>query len=145
MLLSNANQLSQRQADARLTAQKGFSERLLKRARFLSESDQALLRMACVSRMSRREIARLLKVSPGNLCRRLQKLLACLHDPLVVNLIERGQLLPADIRQLGIEHFLLRLSLPALAAKHQMSRHRVGAIIEYLRGWNAAMRCPSSG
>lgn len=108
---------------------------LLKRLDLLPDSDRAMVALALEGRVSRREIAQLLGLPPGTVSRRLRRLGNALHDPIVVALVERPIGLPAEYRQLGIEHFLLGFSTRRLADLHQMTRHEVRKALEHIRGW----------
>jgi hypothetical protein len=84
----------------------GQVERLLGRARFLEEQDRRIVEMLAKGNLSRREVAGLVGISASALTRRVQRLAGRLHDPIVVALIEGDKVLPGELRQLGLEHFL---------------------------------------
>jgi len=116
----------------------GPHELLRRRARFLREQDRALVELALGEKASLREIAQLLGIPAGTVSRRLWRLSARLSDPLVVALLERGDPLREEYRQLGIEYFLRGQSMEELADLHRMSRREVQKALDFVRGWHGA-------
>ena len=112
------------------------SPALAQRLAALPSRDRAIVELTMSSKLTRAEIARALDIAPGQVSRRLRILYQRLHDPLVVTLFDRACPLPSEHRQLGIEHFLLGLTVNQLADKHQMRWSAVNAALTYVRGWH---------
>jgi len=119
-----------------LRAPAGAPERLLRRTEFLTDADRMLFTLVKQGTLSLRQVSRLTGVPGGTLSRRLQRLASRLHDPVVAALIDHGQALRPEHRQLGIEHFLQGKSILQLADLHQMTRREVARILTFLRGWS---------
>lgn len=111
-----------------------FDEALTRRIALLPEEDRALLELIRHD-ASRRRIAGLLRITPGALCRRVQKLAKRLHDPQVAALMDERCALPPEIRQIGVEHLLLGVSIRDLATKHELTTHEVKTRLNFARGW----------
>jgi DNA-binding MarR family transcriptional regulator len=114
--------------------------RLKKRISLLKREDQILIELAMSGTASRRRIAELIKQPAGTVSRRLRRLAARLHDPLVLGLLDDDCPLSPQQRQIGVEHLLTRLSVRELAAKHQMSSAAVMRHLHSLRDWHRATR-----
>jgi len=102
----------------------------------LAPDDRRLLDLALTYRMPHRQIGLALNLPAGTVTRRLKRLLARLHDPLVHALTDANCPLAPEYRQLGIEHFLLGLPTPRLADLHRMSTLQVRQILAFIRGWH---------
>jgi hypothetical protein len=113
----------------------GQVERVLARARFLGEQDRTIIEMLAKGNLSRREVARLVGISPSSLTRRVQRLASRLHDPIVVALIDGDKVLPPEYRQLGLEHFLQGHGPTKLAEMHRISMWEVRRMLGHIRGW----------
>jgi hypothetical protein len=107
----------------------------LRRAEFLDRPDRMLAQMMLAQNATHRQIAGVLGIDPGTVCRRICKIANRLYDPLVIRLIDRPGGLRAEYRTLGIEYFLIGRSIVELADTHQMPRSRVRAILGMLRVW----------
>src|SRR5688572_29771339 len=114
----------------------GVPAELLKRAALLLEPDRALVHMSFKANATRHMIACALGLAPGTITRRLQRIGARLHDPLVVALLDRTCPLVSEYRQIGIEHFLQGLSTHAIGEKHRMSHDRVRRMLQAVRLWH---------
>lgn len=126
--------------DARMGTDAEWARRqLLERARHLPPGERALVQMVISGRSSRREMAAALAIPPGTVSRRVRRLLARLHHPIVVALTEQSGRLRAEYRQLGIEHFLHGRSARELADYHQMTHSKAKQMIEWIRGWAAGV------
>jgi hypothetical protein len=113
---------------------------LLKRARLLDREDRLLVELAVQGRLSRRKLGEIFHVPAGTVTRRLQRLAARLYDPIVIDLLDDTCPLGPEHRQIGIEHFLLRQSVRAIAAKHRMREPLVRASLDFVRGWHGGLR-----
>ncbi len=105
------------------------------RLKFLRPEDRTLVEMVTIQRVPIRQIGRLIQKDAGSLTRRLQRLGAALHDPFVRAVTDERCPLPAEHRQLVIEHLLQFRKTTELADLHQMSSHAVKAMLAYARGW----------
>lgn len=104
--------------------------------RLLHPEDRLLFELAMRHRLSRRQVAAALGVAPGNVSRRLRRLLNRLHDPLITNLCDSACTLPAEHRQIGLEHFLHDRPLNDIARQRRQSKLQIRQMIEYIRGWH---------
>ena len=116
---------------------------LLQRAQFLAPADRLLVQLAVGRGASCRQLAQVLNIRPGSVVRRLQRLGARLHDPLVLALLDEQRCnLPAEVRQLGLEHFLHGRTTRELADRHRMTRDRVRKVLCHIRLWHRASTAP---
>jgi DNA-directed RNA polymerase specialized sigma24 family protein len=113
---------------------------LRKRISLLREDDQVLVELAMSGTASHRRIAELVKRPAGTVSRRLQKLAARLHDPIVLGLLDEDCPLSPQQRQIGVEHLLTGLSVRDLAAKHQIPLTAVMRHLHSLRDWHRTSR-----
>jgi DNA-directed RNA polymerase specialized sigma24 family protein len=109
---------------------------LEKRISFLPDADQRLLKLSLRGAVTRREAAALLGMSPGTVSRRLKRLMDRLNDPLVVALVDQGQLLPEGYREVGLGYFLRRMSEEEIARATGLSMWEVRRALSYVRGWH---------
>src|SRR5688572_27631888 len=84
----------------------GVPTELLRRAALLREPDRTLAHLSFKPDATSASIARAAGMAPATIKRRMQRIGARLHDPLVVALIDRTCPLVMEYRQIGIEHFL---------------------------------------
>jgi DNA-directed RNA polymerase specialized sigma24 family protein len=111
---------------------------VLRRAALLPEADRAIVHMSLKAGATRHMIGRALGLNPGTITRRLQRIGARLHDPLVIALLDRSCPLVDEYRQIGIEHFLQGLSTHAIGQKHRLSHDRVRRMLNAVRLWHDA-------
>src|SRR6185503_15137595 len=111
---------------------------LVRRMEFLDERDRKLLEMTFIGRISRYEAAMLMGMSRGGVTRRITRLMNLLHDPLVIALIEAGELLPEDYREMGLAYFLRRWNVPRIAREFKLSKYLVRRALTYVRAWHDA-------
>src|SRR5689334_13769127 len=97
---------------------------VLKRAELLPEQDRLLIEMV-LRQVPRRRIAELLQCEAGTLCRRINRICARLYDPVVLALMHQQCPLAPEIRQVGVEKFLLGATLKDLARKHQVDTSEI--------------------
>jgi hypothetical protein len=97
-----------------------------------------LAQMMLAQNATYRQIAGVLGIAPGTVCRRVCKIANRLYDPLVVRLIEHPGALRQEYRTLGIEYFLIGRSIAQLADIHKMPRSQIRAILQMLRVWHRA-------
>src|SRR5207247_1087341 len=111
---------------------------MLQRAALLPPHDRLLIELL-QRNASRRQIADILKVPPGTVCRRIQRLGRRLHDPIVIALLDANCPLEPHIRQIGVERLLLALSIRQLAAKHDRHHSEIKRLLEYIDGWHKGL------
>jgi hypothetical protein len=103
--------------------------------KFLSDQDRLIIEMFLRHGMSQRQIGRALQIPSGTITRRIRAILARLNDPLTHALLSEHCTLTPDDRQIGVEHFLQRMTLRQLARRHQLNCRQLRSRIEYIRGW----------
>ena len=111
---------------------------LLERAVYLLPDDRRLIELVVKNHLTQRQLAQILNIPAGTVCRRVRKVINRLCDPLAVSLLAPGNPLPAEHRQLAIEHWLQGQSRTQLAEKHQMTMSDVHRMLEFVRGWHRA-------
>src|SRR5688500_1108214 len=111
---------------------------LRKRIALLPPDDRAVAQLVLCEGASQRQIAALLKLTPGHVSRRTRRIGHRLHDPLVIALLHPDCPLDPAYRQVGVERFLQDKSLKQLAADHACTaieiRRRLDAINFWFRG-----------
>ncbi len=107
---------------------------LLKRARFLPDRDAALVRSFLERQLPGRQVARMLGIHPGTLSRRIQRLLRRLADPSNGFLMDHGDFLPPELRQVGIERLVQGMTIAQIADLHQLTPYQIRAMLTELRG-----------
>src|SRR5215207_4194694 len=104
---------------------------LRQRIALLLPADRAIAELV-LGGATHRQIASLLKCTPGSVSRRVRRLRNRLHDARVAALLHPECPLEAEYRQIGVERILLDRSLRELAARHEVSlgeiRRRLDAI-----------------
>ena len=115
-------------------------EDVLRRAQLLLDRDRTLVELALRNNASHRQLARTLNTTCGTITRRLHRLGARLHDPLVIALLREDCPVKPELRQVGVEHLLQGLTLRQIADRHRMTISEVRRILTYLRGWHSAAR-----
>lgn len=113
---------------------------LLQRARLLPQRERAMVELMIDRQMTCADVGRLIGMHPGNVSRLVRRSLRRLGDPVSVALCLRGGRLPADVQQLGIEHFVRGIKVGELSAMHGMTRYRVRQVLDFLRGWAKGTR-----
>jgi len=106
---------------------------VLRRAALLPAEDRALIDLVRRN-VTRRQIAAVMGTDPGTVCRRIRKLSERLHDPVVIALLHDKCPLPAEHRQIGVEHLLLGKPVNELTRRHQMGRREVRKVLDYVKG-----------
>lgn len=134
------NRVIERANSSTPVAMDGEPTVLLKRARLLEREERLLVELALQGRLSRRKLGEVFHVPAGTVTRRLQRIAARLYDPLVIDLLDDTCPIAPEYRQIGVEHFLQRLSVATIAAKHCMRAADVRASIHFIRGWHRGLR-----
>ncbi len=114
---------------------RAMNSEFARRMRLLAPQDRLLVEMAVQHKLSRRQMGTVLGVSPGNVSRRLRRIINRLHDPLVVWLTAWDCSLSQEHLQIGLEHFLLDKPINELARQRGISPSQARAMLEYIRGW----------
>ena len=120
-------------------------DRIRHRAEFLKPADRAFVELATSGRHTKSQLAFVLNVPASTVTRRLQRLSKRLYDPLAIALIEHGQCLRQEYRQIGLEYFLHGASPRELADLHQMSVGEVRRTIGFLKGWVKGLQSAQRG
>jgi DNA-directed RNA polymerase specialized sigma subunit len=63
---------------------RGAQSALLARAQLLAQPDRMLVELAIKNHLTQRQLAQILSVPSGTVCRRLRRLITRLSDPLVI-------------------------------------------------------------
>ena len=120
---------------------------LRQRIGLLLPDDSAIAELVLCEGASHRQIATLLKVTPGQVSRLIRRIGNRLHDPRVSALLHPDCPLDPDDRQVGVERWLQDKNVKQLAAEHACSaaeiRRRLDAINFWFRGLVAARRAGS--
>ena len=98
---------------------------LRQRIALLLPADKSLVQLVLHEGASQRQIARLMKCTPGSVSRRLVRLRNRLHDPRVVALLHPDCPLEPDDRQLGVERILQGRTVRELAETHALTHAEV--------------------
>ena len=112
------------------------TESLRERIDLLKPNDRLLIELALSGNHSHRRIAELLEIEPGSVSRRVRRVARRLHEPVVRRLMEERCPLPAEYRQIGVEHFLTGMSTKELAEKHGVAAGQVRRVVQFLRWWS---------
>ena len=115
------------------------SEALRERIALLLPQDRVVAELVIRDGASQRQIATLLKCTPGQVSRLVRKIGNRLHDPRVIALLCAECPLEPDYRQLGVERFLQERSLAELAAEHEISVTEVRRRIDAINFWYRAL------
>ena len=108
---------------------------LLRRARFLCESDLRLVTLAWAKGATVRDLGHLLGVNHGSVVRRIQRIKRRLGDPLVIAVADAGGPLSALDREIALAHHLRREPLAEVADRLGMPLTQVRRRLHYVRGW----------
>jgi len=112
---------------------------LLHRARKLDAPDRLLIELVVRDRLSRRKLGEIFDQCPATVIRRARRLLARLHDPLIIAILDEARPLATDLRAVGVDYFLLRKPLADIAVAHRRTVHDVRGSVQYLRGWHKGL------
>ena len=117
---------------------------LRQRVALLLPDDRVVAELAMSGSASHRQIATLLKCTPGQVSRLIRRIGNRLHDPRVLALLHPECPLEPEYRQIGVERFLQGKTARALAHEHALSiaeaRRRIDAINFWYRGLLATRR-----
>jgi DNA-directed RNA polymerase specialized sigma24 family protein len=111
---------------------------LLERSAHLLPDDRRLIELVVKNQLSQRQLAELLDIPAGTVCRRVRKLINRMCDPMVIALLATSNPVPPEHRQLAIEYWLQGQTKLQLAELHQMPLSEVVRMLEFVRGWHRA-------
>jgi hypothetical protein len=111
-----------------------------KRILFLDPMDRKLLELTVSGTLTRRQAGALVGLSSGTVTRRIRRLMDRLNDPLVVALVDYGQLLPELHREVGLAFFLRKRSFAQIEVEFGLSRYAAKRMVQYVRWWQEASR-----
>jgi predicted DNA-binding protein YlxM (UPF0122 family) len=109
------------------------AEKILERARQLSEPDRTLVTMYLRNTNSFRQISQLTGISEITVARRIRKLLAMLRDDRLNALLTSDRLLSRRQKKIVRDYFFGGLTVHNLAYKHRMSYYNARKIIGIVR------------
>jgi hypothetical protein len=109
---------------------------ILQCIQLLGDKDRMLMELTLLLGASRRQMAVALRVTPGNVSRRLRCVARRLNSPLVKALAGRACTLPPQHQQIGIDRFLKGISLRQLMQRHDLTYEQLKGMLEYIRGWH---------
>lgn len=104
-------------------------------ADLLDQEDHLLLTLTETG-MGHRAIARILRVDPGSVSRKLRELERRLGDPICRRLFDPHCALSPDYRQVGVEHFFIGKSLGRIAKETGQPFATVRLIVEQVKLWH---------
>ncbi|MFT3785261.1 MAG: sigma factor-like helix-turn-helix DNA-binding protein [Tepidisphaeraceae bacterium] len=105
---------------------------------WLPPTQRELLHLLARGGLTHRQVASLLRVSPGTVSRQLARLRARLTHPVVRALDFASEQLDPSNRQLAIDRFLHARTIVALMVEHGLTRHQLNHALSSLRGWARA-------
>lgn len=108
---------------------------LIERAKLLDDKERALV-MLCLEGASRTSAGRAFGISSGTACRRLQRAMNRIRNPIVGAILDPHCELPHEHRVIGIEHFLQGRPARHIADRHQMNERHVRMIIQVIKVWH---------
>jgi hypothetical protein len=112
---------------------------MLERAAYLDPDDRRIIELSLGDMLTHRQIASQLGVPPGTISRRIRNISRRLRDPIVLSLIERGEVLPELARSLALARFLNRRSSAQLARMHRINVNEINKSLAYVRGWHRGL------
>lgn len=107
--------------------------------KLLSPEDQALMKMAMHLQLPVRLIGKALGVSPGNVSRRLRRLMHRIQNPLLAGLVDPNSGLPSEHRHVGLDHFLHGLPINHIARRRKLAESQVREMIQFIQGWHKGL------
>jgi DNA-directed RNA polymerase specialized sigma24 family protein len=115
------------------------------RIALLLPPDRALAELVLRDGATHRQIARLLKITPGQVSRRVRGIGKRLHDPRVVALLHPDCPLEPEYRQVGVERFLQDRSVHDLAAAHACPAAEIRRKLVAINFWYRALLAARRG
>jgi DNA-directed RNA polymerase specialized sigma24 family protein len=127
------------QLEDRSTRQLAGPDRALKRAAQLRPDDRVLVELLLQRRLSFRQVATILKQTPGTISRRFRRVTNRLADPMVDSLLDTSLTLARQYRQIGLAYFLQGQTVPTIARAQNLPPAEVKQILMFLRVWHRGM------
>src|SRR5688500_6087716 len=107
------------------------------RVQLLEQEDKILVELSADLRASHRQIAQLMQLGVGTVSRRLRRIGAPIHSPLVARLLDSSTCpLGPNYRQIGVQHFLTGKTFARIAAENGTSVAFVREAIAAVRAWH---------
>lgn len=113
--------------------------RLAAVARLLPAEDRRLIDLLLVRGLSHRAAAVELRVAPGVVSRRIQRLRKQLASPTVRAIAEHFDSLAPPARQIAQDHFFGRMSIKLICERLDLTRRDVQSQLDFIRGWARAL------
>ena len=112
------------------------AERLQERIALLLPPERALAELVLREGASQRQIASLLRCTPGTVSRLVRRLVNRLHDPRVVALLHPDCPLDPEYRQVGVERWLQGKPVKQLAHEHGVSAKEIRRRLDAIDFWH---------
>jgi hypothetical protein len=113
--------------------------RLAALTRLLPAEDRRLIELLLVRGLSHRAAAMELRVAPGVVSRRIQRLRKLVASPTVRAVAEHVESLAIPARQIAVDHFFSRMSVKLICDRQCLTRREVQAQLDFIRGWARAL------
>jgi DNA-directed RNA polymerase specialized sigma24 family protein len=127
------------QLEDRSSRQGKGPEDALRRAAQLLPDDRVLIELVLQRRLSFRQVATILKLTPGTISRRVRRISARMTDPIVDSLLDNRRHLTRQYREVGLAYFLQGQSVPRIGRTHDLPANEVRQILTFLRIWHRGM------
>lgn len=108
---------------------------IYQRSAYLLKHERAIFQTSLRGDLSRRQLANMIGIPAGTLCRKLNRIARRLDEPMTLALLDPACPLPPDQRALAIQHFVQGQHVRRLAELHNISESRVKSILSYVKGW----------
>src|SRR5687768_11029625 len=115
------------------------SDAIRQRIALLQPADRTVAELVLRDGATHRQIATLLKVTPGQVSRWVRRISNRLHDPRVTALLHPDCPLEPEHRQVGVERLLQDKSVKQLAAEHACSAAEIRRRIDAINFWYRAL------
>lgn len=104
-------------------------------ARLLPAEDRRLIDLLHVEGLSQRAAAIQLGIAPGVISRRARRLRNLLASPMVRAIAANLDSLAPHLREIAVEHFFSRVSIPLLCERTGVTRRTMEQRLDYVIGW----------
>lgn len=113
--------------------------RLAAVTRLLPAEERRLIELLFVHNLSHRAAAAELKLAPGVVSRRIQRLRNMLASPTIRAIAENLDSLAPEIRQVAVDHYFNRIGLKLLCERTGATRRAMQSRLDFIRGWARAL------